>query len=474
MSPVATRVATYTRISKDRAGDAHGVANQQTALEQYATARNWTIVSRHTDNDLSASNGKHRPGFDTVMRLVDGRQCDVVLCWAVDRFVRRIADLESVIGRFQRAECKLAAVSGDMDLSSDAGRTVARMLSVIAQGEVERKSARQKLAAEQAAKTGKRWTACPRPFGFESDHVTHRPAEARAIRVACRALLGGSSVTAIARHWNELGLRPSRSPFGPLRPNAWSLTSVKEILLNPRIAALNAYNKEITGPGNWEPIVDEPVWRAVVALLRDPARKPSQGVTTLLGGIVKCRCGNALTGGRNQHGTAIYRCNPSTRISEAGPHIRRAAAPVDDWVEQVIVGILSRPDFAGLVMPKSGADVPALTTEAAAIRRNLDELAADRALGLVTRTQMLAATERGNARLSAIAATMAAAATDSALSPFLAGKSARRVWDSLDQPRKRAVIRALCTVTLHPAVQGSRAFDPETVIIVPKHQGTTK
>src|SRR5450631_488293 len=131
------RCVTYVRMSKDKAGDEHGIANQQAALDRHAEARGWTITRRLSDNDLSATSGVRRPGFDEAMRLVEAGQADVVLCWAVDRFVRRIAELESVIGRFQAAGCKLAAVSGDLDLSSDAGRTVARMLSVIAQGEVE-------------------------------------------------------------------------------------------------------------------------------------------------------------------------------------------------------------------------------------------------------------------------------------------------------------------------------------------------
>ena len=111
MSKPGTRTVIYTRISKDKAGDEHGVANQLADCERYATERGWQVTYRITDNDLSASNGKHRPGFMEVMALVDAGQVDIVLCWAVDRFVRRIADLESVIGRFQAG--RGAAGGGD-------------------------------------------------------------------------------------------------------------------------------------------------------------------------------------------------------------------------------------------------------------------------------------------------------------------------------------------------------------------------
>jgi hypothetical protein len=80
-------------------------------------------------------------------------------------------------------------------------------------------------------------------------------------------------------------LRPSQAPFGPLPENAWSRTSIRTILLNPRIAGLSAYHEEIVGTGNWEPLVGEETWRAVHALLEDPGRKPPRGVRTLLSGL---------------------------------------------------------------------------------------------------------------------------------------------------------------------------------------------
>ena len=85
--------------------------------------------------------------------------------------------------------------------------------------------------------------------------------------------------------------------------------------------------------------------------------------------------------------------------------------------------------------------------------------------GLVSRSQMLAATECGNARLAEITAQLAAAAESSALAPFASSASARAVWDGLDDSRRRAVIDALCTVVVHPAGRGTRTFDPAKVEI---------
>ena len=136
----------------------------------------------------------------------------------------------------------------------------------------------------------------------------------------------------------------------------------------------------------------------------------------------------------------------------------------------MIIDRLSRPDLADLCAPRR-PDLTPLHREAASIRRNLDEMAGDRALGLVTREQMIAATKRGGDRLAEIEAQLAASASTSALAPFAGASDARAVWDGLDRERRRAVIAALTVVTLHPAGRGARVFDPRTVTFDPLEAG---
>ncbi len=454
------RAVIYTRQSKDAEGNGQAVARQLAECERLAAARGWAIVARFEDNDTSASNGKPRPGFQRVMGMVDSRSVDVVLVWAVDRLVRKLADLEHVIDACEAAGVKLATVSGDLDLSTDQGRLVGRILASVARGEVERKGTRQRLANQQAARAGKRRTGTPRPFGYEADHVTPRTAEAEAIRWAADALLGGSTVSAVMREWQRRGLQPPQNHGRP-----WTRNSVTTIMRNPALAGIRTYLGDEVAAGGWTPVLSRETWQAVASMLADPARKPPRGVRTLLGGLARCACGNVIQGSRSYQGNAVYRCNPATRGDQPGPHATVRAEPVTAHVEAVITGVLAE-HAADLVTPKR-PDLAPLRTEAAAIRANLDEMAADRALGLVSRSQMIAATQRGNARLDAIAAQLAEAASESVLAPFAAADNARAVWDSLDLPRQRRVIAALATVTLHPAGQGTRTFNPDTVQITP-------
>ena len=92
MSEMRCRI--YTRISKDKLGDGHRVANQLADLEKRAQARGWTVVYRLSDNDIGVTRrdptaaGKYRPGWEEALRLVDTHAVDVVLCWKWDRALR--------------------------------------------------------------------------------------------------------------------------------------------------------------------------------------------------------------------------------------------------------------------------------------------------------------------------------------------------------------------------------------------------
>ena len=466
------RCLIYVRISMDKAHDGHGVANQMAKLEHKARERGWTVVYRLADNDTGVTrkdptrSGKYRPGYEEAMRLVDARAVDAVLCFKWDRFIREPLDLEYLIPRFDKAGVRFAEVDGNIDLGTDSGRLHARILIAVAKAEQERKAERQKLANEQAAINGKRFLGGPRPFGYREDHVTAHPVEGPAVAEACAALLGGGSISGVMREWARLELAPpQRERRGTSR---WSRASIRSILLNPRIAGLSVYHGEIVGQGQWEPLVGEETWRAVRGILEDPARKPPRGVRTLLGGLALCPCGNVVAGGPSHTGHRVYRCSMPTRDrSWPGAHVARQAGPVEDFITRLVVGRLSRADAADLVtVPGNGPDVGALREEAAAIRRNLEEMAADRALGLITRPQLLAATGRANIRLDEIGAELEHAARENVLAPLVAAENAAAVWAELDISRQRAVIKTLMSVTLHSPGRGARRpFDPATVTI---------
>jgi DNA invertase Pin-like site-specific DNA recombinase len=458
-----SRAVIYVRESLDNWGDARAVERFEEQCRRLCDARGLTVIRVLRDNDVRASSGNKGAGYAEVLRMLEKRQTDYVVIPVVDRFFRTLRDLEDVIDICLETGAALVAASGEIDLSHDQGRLVARLLTSVAKAETERKGARHREANEQAARAGKRRTGTPRPFGYREDHVTRHPEEAQAVEEACKALLGGGTLSGVMREWAKAGLVPPQSKTG-----RWTRTSIRTILLNPRIAGLSVYRGEIVGTGEWQPLVGEQTWRAVRAILDDPARKPPRGVRTLLGGLAVCPCGNVVTGMPSHTGHHIYRCAPPGRgtAHQAG-HVARQAAPVEAFIERTVIARLSQPDAADLIAaPDGGVDVTGLRQEAAAIRANLEEMAVDRALGRISRAQMLAAPSQGNARLAEIADELAEAARESVLAPLIAAENAAEVWEALDLARKRAIIKTLMTITLHSPGKGARrGFDPATVQI---------
>ena len=79
------RGAIYTRISADQTGERLGVTRQLDDCLALADRLDWQIVDRFDDNDISAFNGKHRPGFEALLDAMKTGQIDALICWHTDR-----------------------------------------------------------------------------------------------------------------------------------------------------------------------------------------------------------------------------------------------------------------------------------------------------------------------------------------------------------------------------------------------------
>jgi site-specific DNA recombinase len=451
------RTVVYARQSKDRLA---GIDAQVKDCTSLCRARGWDVVDTITDNDMSASNGKYRPGYQRLLAMIKAREIDIVVVSHIDRLLRKLTDLEHLIDASVAADVKVAAVTGDIDLSNDAGRLVGRILAVIARGEVERKSARQQRANRQAAEAGKARKGTPRPFGWLDDRVRMHPQEGPAVADACRALLAGGTVSGICRVWTARGLRPVQSKTG-----VWTRSSVTAILRNPRIAKIATYRGAEVGEGEWEPLVAVETFQAVVRLLADPSRQRAKGVRTMLGGLARCRCGNHVTGSLNQLGQHIYRCNPSTRGDRVGPHTAVRCAPIDIWVGTAVVDRLSKDDAVDLLAPKGDpARARELHEEGQAIRERLKRLGPYFMAGKITEDDMVNGRAWGDARLAEIRDELADLGRESVLDWLIEAENIDAAWDGASTDRQRAVVSALMTVKLNPPGRGVRIMDLPKVV----------
>lgn len=439
----------YLRLSLDRHGDQLGIDRQREACHELMTSRGWSLGREYVDNDISATSGRRRPGFEA---LLEARE-QLVVVWHVDRLVRVTRDLERVIDTGASVH---AVRAGHLDLSTPSGRAVARTVTAWATYEGESKADRQRAANDQRAARGIP-VAGIAPFGFEHTRDEHGkvsgmavvPAEAEAIRAGVERLLSGGSLAGVCRAWDAAGHTTGRG-----RP--WQPYAAREAVSSLVLAGVREH-RGVEHAGNWPPILDRATVDAVRRVLADPGRRTTMTTvrSALLAGILRCGlCGEAMRSGRTQHGADAYRCS--------GPvaHLVRAREPIDEYVVAVVLARLADPRVtAALVGPDT--DVAEARAQADQLRARLDDLAAAFADGEVTRSQLGTATARLRDRLDVAESTIGRAASTGTIAGFAAAPEA--AWEAADLDARRAVIRALVVpVALSPG-RGARRFDPDSV-----------
>ncbi len=461
---MSTRAAVYCRISRDLTGGNAGVDRQRDACLKLAADRGWTVDPKHiyVENDTSATKGR-RPGYQTMMQAAESGAVDVIIAWHVDRLTRKLTELEHLITLSERTGVKVATVSGDLDLTTDSGRLVGRILASVARGEVERKGARQRAANAQRADQGR--PPSTRAYGYAADG-TVIPEEAAVVLTMFEKFAAGATLMSIRTALNREGaLNSRRRPWGP--------TGVRGILLNPRYAGECWRNGEYVCPGAWEPLVDADTFAAAGARLRDPIRlRGHEGSARkhLGGGLYRCGIcddGTLMKSAQSRYTLADGTvCKFRAYLCATSKHLHRKADPVDELVVAVIVERLRGADVLGMMA--DDRDVKAvreLRSEANGLRARSDSLAAEFADGLLTARQVHVASNRITGRLADVEAKLAAHGQRSALAALAGASDPGAAWQGLDVVQRAAVVGTLATITVLPGARGRAAFDPESVRI---------
>jgi DNA invertase Pin-like site-specific DNA recombinase len=438
------RADIYVRISQDVTGEELGVARQEEKCRELCAHLGYEVRHVFVDNDLSATKKNVvRPDFEAL--LVS--KPEAIICWHTDRLIRVTRDLERVIDLKINVH---AVMAGHLDLSTPAGRAVARTVTAWATYEGEQKAERQKLANIQAAKDGRPYTAGIRPFGYGDDHMTIVAEEAAAIRDGAKMVLDGWSLSAVARYWTELGLQSPRSLVRGAK--AWSLRGVKKVLTSPRYVGRSTYLGEVVGEGQWPPILDPDVFYGVVAILNNPERfsggkRTGRTPGTLLAGIALCgECGETVNG-RGYRGVLVYGCKAT--------HTRTPRSIADARAGTATLARLMFPDFLGQLLgsgqAQDGQSAASLHSEAQTLRERLDGLATAYAEGAISLSQMTAGSAAINKKLEAVESELVGSAGLPPFDPVAGVAGLISGWPATPLPTQRAWVDFCLVVTLNPA-----------------------
>ncbi|WP_345699137.1 recombinase family protein [Kitasatospora terrestris] len=506
------RAAIYCRLSSDPTGRAANVQRQEADCRALAKELGWTVVDVQIDNDISAYAGKPRPGYRELLHGIRTGQIDAVLAWHTDRLYRRLPDLEDLVKAVQERNVMIRTCkAGIIDLSTASGIMTAEIQASVSKHEVAHLIERVKAAKDAAAAKGA-YRGGPRPFGYEADgraprgfvcpscgsregfgndrtcqgcgtrSINEPGSEAWYTEQATLAIVDGESLRSICRTWAEAGVRTVPRRFrqedgtrGEPESREWKPEELRKLLLRPRNAGLlevsaigldGKRRSEIAGQADWPPIVDEETWRACKAVLENPARRTTtgNGRVWLLSRLAHCWCGAPVRGGSkgvggNTKAQKLGRASlPAYRCTEGPSHVIRDAHRLDEFITDLVVERLSRPDAAELHLKPVDAAEPHtdLARKAGILRTKLDTIAADFAEDLITRQQMLDMTAITRQRLNAVTAQMGGRASTSVLAslPLGDGAAMGELWPTLHLDRRRQVVEAVVSIVINKSRRG--------------------
>lgn len=104
------RAVIYARYSSDNQREA-SLADQVEVCRRYIERQGWTVTGTYDDAAISGASSRLRPGFQRLLAEAEARRFDVVVCEAIDRLGRKLADVADLYDRLSFAGVQIHAVS---------------------------------------------------------------------------------------------------------------------------------------------------------------------------------------------------------------------------------------------------------------------------------------------------------------------------------------------------------------------------
>jgi len=449
----------YARISSDPDGSRLGVERQIADCEALAARLGWSVVEVYVDNDVSAWSGSPRPEYRRMLDDVKNLVIDGIVVWHPDRLHRHPRELEELIALVEDVgNVRIETVTaGDFDLSTSAGRSIARIVGAIARKDSDDASVRLRRKHAELAAAGKLAGGGPRPFGYQADRITVDPSEAAYVREMATRVLAGDSLRSVAVDFNSRGIRTSQG-------NEWSSGGIKRVLMSARISGRREHSGEFFD-AVWDGIIppeeSDRLRRLLGSRTQTSRREPRTYLLT--GGLLRCgRCEAPMVAQPNAKGDRRYVCAKGPGRSGCG-RMSAVAAPLDELVAEAVLLRLDTPELAAALTDARAeqSELGELHDQIADDQAMLVDLADDHGNRRITRTEWMAARAPVEDRIHAARRRLSRLSPTTPIDEYVGHTELlRAAWVGLPVSRQQAIVRVLVDhVVAHPATPGRR-FDP--------------
>ncbi len=327
------RVAGYARVSTDHEDQQTSYEAQVDYYTTYIQGRDdWEFAGLYSDEGISATNTKHRNGFNQMIADALAGKIDLIITKSVSRFARNTVDSLSTIRKLKEHNIECYFEKENIWTFDSKGELLLTIMSSLAQEESRSISENVTWGQRKRMADGKVSFAYSRFLGLDKDKETGKivvvPEQAETVRLIFKLFLEGMTPHSIAA---ELTNRGIKTPSGK---DVWNQQTIRRMLSNEKYKGDALLQKEFTVDflqkkmkknegevpqyyveGNHEAIISPAVFDMVQAEL---ARRKSGG--SRYSGVSifsnKIRCGDCggWYGSKVWHSTdqyrkVIYRCN---------------------------------------------------------------------------------------------------------------------------------------------------------------------
>jgi site-specific DNA recombinase len=337
------RCAIYARYSSE-GQRAESIKDQVEICRRYVERQGWILTQVYDDAAISGASKNLRPGFQRMLHDAESRRFDVIVCEAIDRLGRKLADVADLFDRLTFHGVQIHATSIGLVTQMRIG--IMGTMAQMTLSDLRDKTRRGQLGRARAGRIpgGLAYgyeVVPPAPSAKEAGERRIKPDEADIVRRIFRDYAAGSSPRHIARVLNAEGIPgPNGRPWGDttirgqvdrgtgLLNNtlyigrlSWDRCSyVKDPRTGKRVARPH-------GQEAWETtevpplrIIEQPVWDAVKArqaVVRFAIGRDETGNALnrahrrefLLSGLIACGCccGSFTIMAKNRYGCATRR-----------------------------------------------------------------------------------------------------------------------------------------------------------------------
>lgn len=309
----------YPRVStEDQSRFGHSLDEQEDKLRKLCEYKEYQIYKIYREEGVSAKN-MDRPKFKEMIQDMKDGKINKIIVYKLDRLTRSIRDLENICTMLEEYNCDLESVAEEINTDNANGKFFIRMLTILAQLEIERTSERTKFGLVGAAKKG-HFSGRP-PLGYKkiaNDKSLYiDDIQADVIKKIFQLYIEGKSVNSICKLFNNERVLNKK----------WPTTSIDKILSNQvYIGNLILGKDENNKPCIYEdvipPIIDKITFEMVQKRKEKNIRNYKRKLNYMFMQKIKCPHCNKIMGGssstsKNKTKHLYYLCSScGLRINE--------------------------------------------------------------------------------------------------------------------------------------------------------------